>query len=228
MSPESAKKNKDLTRFHQELVNGLLARSGPIKPMPSPWAQWCLWFLMATVLVFFVLWMMKPSHMDTASQPAAMGYLIALFLGAALAAWQAVASSIPGRNTSRLHLVLLTVFLAAVIILPFVFFIPKGEAIFEWDDIVKCGPDCFKAIALIGVVPWILLGWRLSRNASFNTKWTGAWSGVSAFLLGSLVTLMHCGYWEAGHMVAVHLLTVAFFSFLTTWLGAIWFSRWKK
>jgi len=139
-----------------------------------------------------------------------------------------VASSIPGRQTSRLHLVLLAVFLAAVIILPFVFFIPKGEEIFEMDDIVKCGPDCFKAIALIGVVPWILLGWRLSRNASFSAKWTGAWSGVSAFLLGSLVTLMHCGYWEAGHMVAVHLLTVAFFSFLTTWLGAMWFSRWKK
>ncbi len=228
MSPESVKKNKDLTRFHQKLVNDLLAQTGPVKPMASPWAQWGVWFLTATVLVFLVLWVIKPTHLDASMQPAAMGYLIALFLGAALAAWQAVASSIPGRNTSRLHLILLIVFLAAVIILPFVFFIPKGEEIFEWDDIVKCGPDCFKAIALIGIVPWILLGWKLSRNATFNVKWTGAWSGVSAFLLGSLVTLMHCGYWEAGHMVAVHLLTVAFFSFLTTWLGAMWFSRWRK
>ncbi len=50
---------------------------------------------------------------------------------------------------------------------------------------------CFKAIFWIGVVPWILLGWQLSRNASFGAKRTGAWSGVSAFLLGSLVTLMH-------------------------------------
>jgi hypothetical protein len=228
MSPESVKKNKDLTRFHQDLVDGLLARAGPVKPMASLWAQWGLWVLVATALVFLVLWMMKPAHLDMSLQPAAMAYLIALFLGAALAAWQAVASSIPGRQTSRLHLVLLVLLLVAVIILPFVFFIPKGEEIFEMDDIVKCGPDCFKAIALIGVVPWILLGWRLSRNASFSAKWTGAWSGVSAFLLGSLVTLMHCGYWEAGHMVAVHLLTVAFFSFLTTWLGAMWFSRWKK
>jgi hypothetical protein len=174
------------------------------------------------------LWLMKPASWEKSLQPPAVAYLAALFLGAALAAWQAVASSIPGRKTGRAQAVLLVVFLAAVLGLPFLLFVPQGEEIFEIEDILKCGPDCFKAIALIGVLPWILLGWKLSRNAAFSAKWTGAWSGVSAFLLGSLVTLIHCGYWEAGHMVAVHLLTVAFFSFLATGVGAWWFSRWKK
>jgi hypothetical protein len=229
MSPVSVKKNKDLTRFHQELVNSLLAQAGPVKPMTSPWAQWSLWILLATALVFLALWRMKPTHLDASVQPTAIGYLITLFLSAALAAWQAVVSSIPGRPSGSWQLVLLTVFLATIIIIfPFVFFVPKGEEIFEMDNIVKCWPDCFKAIFLIGILPWILLGWRLSQNASFNARWTGAWSGLSAFLLGSLVTLMRCGYWEAGHMLAVHLLTVAIFSFLTTWLGAMWFSRWKR
>jgi hypothetical protein len=228
MSPESVKKAKDMTRFHQGLVNDLLSRVGPVKPIDSPWAQWGLWLFPACLLVSVALWVIKPTHMDQVAQPASISYLLALFVGSALSAWQAVASSIPGRQTGRVQLTFLALVLAAVLVLPFVFFVPKGEEIFEMDDIVKCGPDCFKAIALIGVLPWILLGWRLSRNASFNVKWAGAWSGVSAFLLGSLVTLMHCGYWEAGHMVAVHLLAVAFFSFLTTWLGALWFSRWRR
>ncbi len=39
VSPESVKKNKDLTQFHQELMNDLLSRKEPVNPMVSPWVS---------------------------------------------------------------------------------------------------------------------------------------------------------------------------------------------
>jgi hypothetical protein len=154
-------------------------------------------------------------------------FLVLAFLGASLAAWEAIVSSVPGRQTTRGHRYLSAAVVALLFLMPFLFF-AWGEGNLSLWDYCCSGLGCIEGCSLAGFVPWVVLGFILSRNASFNPLWTGAWSGVSAFLMGTFTIQLHCPAWDTGHMFAAHLLPVAAFTFLAAFLGAFWFSRWRK
>jgi hypothetical protein len=159
--------------------------------------------------------------------PGGTGFILILFLGAGASAWEAIASSLPGREKGPRRKAFSLLLLVLVFSLPF-FLLGGGSHGFDpWKELTE-GWACFRAVSLIGLLPWAFLGWRLSKNAAFHPLWTGAWSGASAFLLGSLTVQMHCPNLEAGHVWMAHLFPVALFTLFAGWAGAFWFSRWKK
>src|ERR1700679_714126 len=74
----------------------------------------------------------------------------------------------------------------------------------------------------------VMLASMVPRNASFHPGWTGAWLGISAFLLGTGTIQTHCTHWETTHILINHLLPMGLFIVIPIWLGSHWLARWKK
>lgn len=221
-------KSKNINQFHRSLVDQLVAQTGPARKVWPAGVQWLVWLgLSATCMALLLLKMGVLNHFSGIGNPMPpLAFLTTAFLGSALAAWEAITSSLPGRRTGRGFRFLEGAVLLALLLIPFIFFVRGQEGL---DIVTACrnGWGCIQAASFAGLLPWILFGFILSRNASFHPGWTGAWAGVSAFLLGAVTIQIHCPDWETGHMVFAHLLPVAFFTFLSTFIGAYWFSRWK-
>ena len=111
--------------------------------------------------------------------------------------------------------------------MPFLFF-DRGDFSQVLHQDMAEGWFCFRTVAIVAVPSWIVLGWLASRNASFRPGWTGAWLGVSAFLLGTGTIQMHCARWETCHMFMDHMLPMVLLLALPIWVGSFWFARWKN
>jgi hypothetical protein len=229
MRAVSSKKTKDMSQFHRNLVHDLLAQTKPAPEIQKAGVQWGLWLLASLGTMGLILTMLKlqPGVGSVLNQMPSMTFLGLAFLGSALAAWEAISSSVPGRQTPRGYRIFLSLILIFLFLMPFLFFASGGHVFNPWTAF-RDGWGCFSAVSLIGFFPWIFLGWIVSRNAAFHPGWTGAWTGASAFLLSSMTIQLHCPNWQAGHMLMAHLLPVAIFTLATSWLGAHWFSRWRK
>jgi hypothetical protein len=214
--------------IHRRLVERLAKDAKPAGLLLRPWHQWCLW-LALSLIVMAAFWMkngVQENMPVVLEQMPPLAFLVCAFVGAAFAAWEAITSSVPGRQTGKGYLLFTLFLLAALTAIPFVFFAQTSPV--DWPQAIRDGSGCAMGVSYTGLIPWVLLGWMLSRNASFRPFWTGAWSGVSSFLMGTFTLQVHCPSWDMGHMVAAHLLPMAAGSFLATFLGAYWFSRWKK
>lgn len=223
------KKTKDMAQIHRGLVDGLLADTRPVSPIQSAWAQWGLWLTSSVLLMGLALAILKvnPALKSALIQMPSLTFVLLAFIGSALAAWEAIASSVPGRQTSRGYQIAALIVLLALFALPVLFFAPNNGS-FNPIQTLREGWGCFTAVSLVGLPPWILLGWMVSRNAAFKPAWTGAWTGASAFLLGAATVQLHCPNREWGHVLMAHLLPVALFTVLASWIGLYWFSRWNK
>jgi hypothetical protein len=222
-------KIKNMGRFHDGLVNQILSNARPVRRVSALWIQWLVWLVLSLVAVGLSL--LKTGLQADAgrvfTQMTPVGFIMMAFIGAALAAWEAIASSVPGRQTGSSYRIFSALVLVALVAFPFLFFYPAGES-FDVIGAFCNGLECVERVVLIGIVPWILLGRILSRNASFKPGWTGAWAGASAFLIGTIAVQLHCPSWDARHMLAAHLFPAVFLVFLVTFVGAFWFSRWRR
>lgn len=229
MKSHSAIKTKPTPAvLHRSLVDQMVADAAPARLLIRPWAQWLLW-LGFSVIVMAFFWMRIGVQNNLGQTLQAMPpllFVLTAFAGASLAAWEAIASSVPGRQTSSWYHVLAILVIAALFSIPFLFFTHPVHL-----DLLKAfedGHGCAEGVAFSGLIPWIFLGWMLSRNASFRPVWTGLWSGVSAFLMGTITIQIHCPSWDMDHVLMAHLLPTAVGTLLGTLLGAFWFSTWKK
>jgi hypothetical protein len=223
------KKSKNLSQVHRTLVEGLLADARPVSPIHSAGSQWGLW-LTASLLIMglaLALVQVQPGLSSTMSQMPSLTFVLLAFAGAALAAWEAIASSVPGRQTGRGYRVFSILVLLALFAMPVLFFTPNDHG-FNPMETLREGWGCFTLVSLVGLPPWILLAWLVSRNAAFKPAWTGAWTGASAFLLGTTTVQLHCPENHWGHILMVHLMPVALFTLLASWAGLYLFSRWKR
>jgi hypothetical protein len=194
----------------------------------APGLQWTLWLSLSGVSMGFFLASLGPQAAgEILGNGPAVLFLAAALLGSALAAWEAISSSFPGRQTGTLYRSAAVGLVLVLMAMPFLFFpvSPKG---FDLMDCCSSGWSCIKGCCLLGFLPWVLMVFILSRNASLRPFWTGLWAGLSAFLLGAFAIQLHCPSWEAGHMFAAHLLPVAVLTFPAAWAGAFWFSRWRR
>jgi hypothetical protein len=226
--PKPTRPALGMAKFHDELVGKILSDAPSAPAVVPALRQWLTWFAfsLAVSLIALVMMGLDPAG-SLLAVPGGVIYILVLFLGAGVSSWEAITSSLPGREKGPGHKVLFLLLLALVYFLPF-FLLNHGASTFDpWNELTQ-GWACFRAVSLVGLLPWALLGWRLSRNAAFHPLWTGAWSGASAFLLGSLTVQMHCSNLEAGHVWMAHLLPVALFTILAGWVGTYWFSWWKK
>jgi len=221
---------KKLPGFQREAIAKLLADTRPFKPAWPIYLQWLLWLALSGLVVSLALsfigtrFELADHLMD---EPAAAAFLALVFVGSALSAWAGIASSMPGEEPGRGGKVIAGLFLVFLFAMPFLFF---GREAFGdvLDRDVAEGWFCFKTVAIVAVPSWIILGLLASRNASFRPGWTGAWLGVSSFLLGTGTIQMHCARWESCHMFVDHMLPMMLLIALPIWLGSFWFARWKK
>ncbi len=223
------KKPKDMTQVHKSLVHQILSDTRPVAPIQSAWSQWGLWLTASVIMMGLALAVIKvqPGLESVMGQMPSLTFVLLAFTGAALAAWEAIASSVPGRQTGKIYQVTALLVLAGLFALPALFFSANSQA-FNPIETLKQGWGCFTVVSLVGLPPWVLLAWIVSRNAAFKPAWTGAWTGASAFLLGTTTVQLHCPNNEWGHILMAHLLPVALFTVLASWVGLFWFSRWKK
>ncbi len=213
----------------RRLVDQLVADNKPSKPAPSVLGQWLAWLGFSLVAVVFSLFLIGPQFeiMDRLTEPASGGFLLLTFILAAFSAWVGIASSMPQyrpRWAPRMVAGFLILFLFAM---PFLFFDRESLAGVVTLDMAD-GWFCARTVVWIALPTWLMLGWMASRNASFYPRWTGAWLGISAFLLGAGTIQLHCARWETCHMLMDHLLPMLLFIFLPIWIGGYWFARWRK
>jgi len=220
---------KKLDGVQRRAAEKLLSDTKPYKPVPSVWSQWLGWLAISAVIVTFTILLIKPQPqlLEKLSLLPNAFFMLLVFIGSALAAWGGIASSIPGNEPGAREKTLLIAVLLGLFVVPFLFFTP--DTMQEvWSHSMASGWFCFRTVILVAIPSWILMGWMVSRNASFAPAWTGAWLGVSAFLLGTGTIQLHCEHWETYHMVVDHLLPLILFIFIPIWVGAFWFARWKK
>lgn len=220
---------KGLPPGQRRAVEDLLRQTRPYRSVPSPLAQWAAWLGLAVLVAGLSLVILHPQEKITEillrfpSGP----FLALCFLGSAVAAWMAIGSSMPGYEPGPVPKYLAFLTLAALFAMPLLFF-QKDDLSSVLSHDMATGWFCFRTVFLVAVPAWALLGWMISRNASFRPGWTGFWLGASSFLLGTGTIQSHCSHWECCHMLLNHLMPLWVFIAFPIWLGAHWFSRWEK
>ncbi|SRR5665213_245945 len=229
MKTHSTIKNKQTPMvFHHQLVEQMVHNAKPAGVLLRPTVQWILW-LASSLMVMAFFWMrmgVQPDLSRVMNQMPPLLFIFSAFVGAALAAWEAVSSGIPGRQTGKFYRVLAILVLVALVSIPFLFFAHADSL--QWKRALVDDTGCVEGVSFSGLIPWIFMGWMLSRNASFNPLWTGVWSGVSAFLMGTITIQVHCPNWDMNHVLVAHLLPAAVGTIVVSLLGSFWFSQWKK
>jgi len=230
MASSTQRHLKKLPGFQRQAIEKLLADTRPFKPAWPVHLQWFLWLALSALVVALALSLIG-ARFELAGhlmdEPAAAVFLSLVFAGSALAAWAGIASSMPGEEPGRASKILAGLFLIFLFTMPFLFFGREDFGGVLGRDMAE-GWFCFKTVAIVEVPSWIILGLLASRNASFRPGWTGAWLGVSSFLLGTGTIQMHCARWESCHMFVDHMLPMVLLIALPVWAGSFWFARWKK
>jgi hypothetical protein len=228
MKRKSSGPRAGMPAVHAGLVRDLVGGLKPVRPVWSAWVQWLLWLLIAVATTAAALFWVLPEGALLSSLAAIprSAFLVLTYLASAAAAWGAILSSLPGRTPGRWTRAITVVLLASLVALPLLFAPRSVSPGFSQMFRICCG--CVYVGAVVGIAPWLGLGWMLSRNASFHPGWTGAWAGVSAFLLGLGVAQIHCAIWEMDHVMMGHLLPVGVMTAVASVIGAFWFSRWKQ
>lgn len=218
-----------LNGVQRKTAEMLLKDTKPYKPVHSVLAQWLIWMGFAVLIVLVTLALIKPQAqlMEKLELLPNAAFMLLVFVGSALAAWAGISSSMPGREPGLAERSLLGGLILVLFVFPFLFFAPDTLAQ-VWAHSIESGWFCSRTVVLVALPSWLLLGWLASRNASFSPAWTGAWLGISAFLLGTGTIQLHCDHWESNHMFVDHLLPMVLFIVLPIWVGSFWFARWKK
>jgi len=220
------KKMPDLQR---RMTEKLLAETRPLRPVPSVFRQWLLWLVLAGLVSGLAVSILRPQ--DGLWEKMLVlpngSFLILLFVGSALAAWNGIASSIPGEGPGPTAMTWMIAILAALVAIPFFFFTPDHlKAVLEHD--MDTGFFCFRTVVLVAIPSWVILAWMASRNASVRPGVSGLWLGISAFLLGTGTVQIHCTHWETTHVLLNHLLPLALFIAFPIWMGSFWLSVWER
>jgi hypothetical protein len=218
-----------LNEAQRRLIDRLASEIKPTPPAPSPLRQWLVWLVFALAVAGTTLSLIGPQFeiWDRLSEPAPLGFLSLAFLVSAYAAWMGIASSLPDDQPQAWPKLLAAGLVLFLFAMPFLFF-GRDTLADVWRLNDEDGWFCLRTVVLVALPSWAQLGWMASRNASFHPGWTGAWLGLSAFALGAGTVQLHCAHWETCHMVIDHLLPMLVLIFIPIWVGAYWFSRWKK
>ncbi len=227
MNPQSIAHS--LPESQRRLVERLVADTKPTKPVPSVLQQWMIWLGFSLVVVVVSLYLIGPQFeiWEKLTDLSSGGFLLLAFTLSALTAWMGIASSMPDHRPHPAPRIIVALCVLFLFSMPFLFF-DRDTLSQVWANNMEDGWFCVRTVVLVAFPSWVMLGWMASRNASFHPGWTGAWLGVSAFLLGTGTIQLHCAHWETCHMLVDHLLPMLVLIFLPIWIGSYWFARWKK
>jgi hypothetical protein len=218
-----------LPESHRLLVAKLVAETKPTSMAPTVLGQWLAWLGFSFLAVVITLFLIGPQFeiQERLSDFSSGGFLALAFLLAAFTAWMGIASSMPDYRPHPVTRVIAAILILFLFSMPFLFFEKDAFARVLARDMADEW-FCARTVLWVALPTWVMLGWMASRNASFRPRWTGAWLGISAFLLGAGTIQLHCARWETCHMLVDHLLPMLVLIFLPIWIGGYWFARWRK
>lgn len=200
-------------------------RTKPVAGAFQQWLYWLSWTLLVGVgLAFFA----RISLRDISGflESRAVLYAGLYFAAAALAAWLAICTSLPGRlGRTLLFERLEGIFLALVVLVPLGGF--PFSRLSDWKWVFSEGRECSLAVWIIGCLPWLAMGFRLSRNAAFCAWKTGFWASVSAFFSAGGWVSFFCLNRSIEHLLSSHLFPIALAVLFFAFLGKRWLSRWR-
>src|ERR1700722_11539182 len=91
---------KKLPDIQRRAAEKLLAEAQPFKPVPSVLKQWLIWMGLSVLVAGTAIAILKPQDgfLNRLLELPSGAFLILLFIGSALAAWNGIASSMPGEE----------------------------------------------------------------------------------------------------------------------------------
>ena len=117
------KASPNLERFHRDLVEKIVKNAGPVGKVQDAFTQWMLWLLLSIGVMVLSLYRIKILNgPEVFHQMPPRAFLLTGFIGAALAAWEAIASSLPGRQTGKGFRWVAALTVLAFFMIPFFFF----------------------------------------------------------------------------------------------------------
>ena len=122
MKSHNAAKTKPMpVVLHRRLVDQIAADAAPARFLIRPWTQWLLW-LGSSLVVMACFWMrigVQNNLGQTLRSMPPLAFILTAFAGASLAAWEAIASSVPGRQTGKSYHTLAVLVILALFSIPF-------------------------------------------------------------------------------------------------------------
>ena len=209
----------------ETLISHLATELKPTRRLPAPWKRTIFWLAAVVVLALLLAWHadLHSLAMRLTAAPDMWLSQAGAMLTAALAAWAAFQTSIPGRSWrwALLPLPALALWLAAstagcLRLWP----IPGTEA-----EPPKHAMECLNFIVLISLPLAALLTWRLTRALPLRPGLTAMLAGLaSAGAAASLLAIIHPFDATASDLL-LHLVAVLVVTTLGRVAGGAWLTR---
>lgn len=158
---------------------------------------------------------------ERSAEPVFLIVISLLAIGAAICATSAIRLAVPGRDDvpkGRLLALVSIPFAVSAFVLVAA---PWGRDWMGWHDLLAGCRSCVGVTAASGAVPWMATMILLSRLAPLRERRVGLFAGLSVFLLGALVTQLHCPSGNSYHLMLGHYLPVAVLAAVTTYGAAL-------
>ncbi len=203
-----------------ELIDRLAADLEPVRPArPGRLFALCLAVQLGAISGFLALVGRRPDLSERLVEPAFFGVLVLLAVAAAWSGSIAIRLAVPGRAVSERAGWLLPVVPLALAGLVLILnpFSPT------WPGLASAASGCLRCAGLTAAaaaVPWLVVLAVVSRLAPLNELRIGMFAGLSAFLIGAIVTELHCPSSSGYHLAFGHYLPVVLFSALACVVAA--------
>lgn len=158
---------------------------------------------------------------ERAADPVFLIVVSMLVIATATCATTAIRLAVPGRDDvpkGRLLALISFPFALSMLVLVAA---PWGSEWLGWRDVLAGCWSCIGVTAASAAVPWMATVILMSRLAPLRERRVGLFAGFSVFLLGALVTQLHCPYGDSYHLALAHYLPVAVLSAATTYGAAL-------
>lgn len=202
------------------LIGRLAADLQPVRPArPGRLFALCLVVQLAVVSGFLALVGGRSDLAERLAEPAFSTVLAFLAVAAAWSGSIAIRLAVPGRAVSERASWLLPVVPLALAGL--VLILNPFSA--TWPGLASAANGCLRCAGLTAAaaaVPWLVVLAAVSRLAPLNELRIGMFAGLSAFLVGAIVTELHCPASSGYHLAFGHYLPVVLFSALACVVAA--------
>lgn len=206
----------------RDMIPGLVRSLQPIEPIKlSHQFIVCLCVQVLLGAIGLALAGVRGDLAARLSEPLFVIVLSLLVIGSAICATSAIRLAVPGRDDVPKGRLLALVSFPFVLALVIVAVAPWGGEWMGWRHLLNTCWPCIGVTAAAAAVPWLATVILVSRLAPLRERRVGLFAGLSAFLLGALVTELHCPYGDSYHLALGHYLPIAVLSAAMTWGAAL-------
>lgn len=205
---------------HRALVKRLASNIAPVRRLWPIGVRLALWLLVEAAVLIWVAAHTPNNFIIKLRWPGYVIELASFALAAALSAWLALRSAIPG-TTLRPAEVGLTVVLVlagcAVLILT-----QPIDTSGSLSEFVRTGIRCARDTCMLAMLPWLVLWWAVRRGAPMDGGISGAWVGAGALFFAFAMMRIACPIDEPLHLITWHLLPALAAIALSALAGNAW------